>query len=264
MIMEEIKYEIDNTYIHYVKFGEGPKNLIIVSGISLGGFEGMGSAIARQYDMLATDYTCYVFDRKVYIPDGYTIEDSADDLYSVLNGIGVESADFVGYSQGGMISLSMAVRHPDMVNKLLLGSTSAYANEVSDNVWSQCREYLKKSDTRGFNMFLFERIYSEDFFNKHKAALNRLAKGGTSQQIKRFVRLTNAIDKFDIRDEINKIKCPCFVIGAGKDRIFGPKASYELAEGLNCDLYMYEAQGHSVYDEAPDYCEKILNFLKNS
>ena len=262
--MNEVKFEIDNTYIHYVKFGEGPKNLIIVSGVSLCGLEGLGAAIAKQFSILTKDYTCYVFDRKVELKKGTTIEDLADDLYKVLTSLGIKKADFIGYSQGGMITQSLALKYPDMVEKMILTSTTARANEISDYVWKKCREYLNANDVHGFNMFLYERIYSEKFFKENERALDRLANNGTEKQIERFIYLTESMDAFDVRDELKNIKCPCFVIGAMNDQIFGVDASKELANLLGCEMYIYQNQAHAVCDEAADYNAIVLRFLNNN
>jgi hypothetical protein len=39
------------------------------------------------------------------------------------------------------------------------------------------------------------------------------------------------------------------------------QASYDLMHTLNCDGYIYEGKGHGVYDEAPDYRSRIMEFL---
>jgi pimeloyl-ACP methyl ester carboxylesterase len=51
-------------------------------------------------------------------------EQMADDTAALLQQIGVEQADFFGYSLGGAVALQIAVRHSDLVHKLVLMSTS--------------------------------------------------------------------------------------------------------------------------------------------
>jgi hypothetical protein len=34
-----------------------------------------------------------------------------------------------------------------------------------------------------------------------------------------------------------------------------------IAKKIWAELFIYEKYGHSVYDEAPDFREKMLNFL---
>ena len=260
--MIEIKHEIDNTYIHYVKFGEGSKNLVIVSGVSLCGFEGLGAAIAKQDEVLAKNFTCYVFDRKTKLEVGCAIDDLADDLYRVLKEIGVDRAYFVGISQGGMISLSMAINHPDMVEKLVVASSAAWSGPISRETWAEARCYLNAEDIYNFNMHLYQRIYSNSFLEQNARALDRLAHNGTKEQCERFIILADSMDAFDVRKDLQKIKCPCFVIGGKLDKVFGFEASEEIAKALNCECFIYENQAHALYDESPDFCERVLNFFK--
>ena len=52
------------------------------------------------------------------------------------------------------------------------------------------------------------------------------------------------------------------MLGAGEDRVVGAQSAYDLAGALHCGYYIYEGCGHGVYDEAPDYPERIAAFLK--
>lgn len=47
----------------------------------------------------------YFFDRRHDISEGFSIWDIADDTENAMNQLGVDSADFLGVSQGGMISM---------------------------------------------------------------------------------------------------------------------------------------------------------------
>lgn len=43
--------------------------------------------------------------------------------------------------------------------------------------------------------------------------------------------------------------------------MIGIEGSYEIADRLKCESYIYENYSHVVYDEADDIKEKILEFL---
>jgi pimeloyl-ACP methyl ester carboxylesterase len=53
-----------------------------------------------------------------------TYEQMADDTAALARHLELEHADVVGYSMGGGIALQLAIRHPALVRKLVLASTS--------------------------------------------------------------------------------------------------------------------------------------------
>jgi pimeloyl-ACP methyl ester carboxylesterase len=53
-----------------------------------------------------------------------TYEQMADDTAALVRHLEIDNADVVGYSMGGGIALQMAIRHPDLVRRLVVASTS--------------------------------------------------------------------------------------------------------------------------------------------
>ena len=57
-----------------------------------------------------------------------TYEQMADDTAALLMHLGIEQADFFGWSMGAGIALQIAIRHPALVRKLVLASVSYNSN----------------------------------------------------------------------------------------------------------------------------------------
>jgi pimeloyl-ACP methyl ester carboxylesterase len=51
-------------------------------------------------------------------------EQMADDVADLLRHLGIENADVFGYSMGGGVALQVAIRHPEVVRKLVVASAS--------------------------------------------------------------------------------------------------------------------------------------------
>jgi pimeloyl-ACP methyl ester carboxylesterase len=72
----------------------------------------------------ARDRTVIVFDQQGHgrtpdTPRTMSYEQFADDAAALLRALEVERADVMGYSQGGGVALQLAVRHPQLVDKLV-------------------------------------------------------------------------------------------------------------------------------------------------
>lgn len=62
--------------------------------------------------------------RTAMIDRPYTGAQMADDTAALLEHLGIEQADFFGYSMGSGIAIDIALRHPEIVRKLVLVSVS--------------------------------------------------------------------------------------------------------------------------------------------
>src|SRR5215212_11939857 len=59
-----------------------------------------------------------------------SMEQMAEDTVSALEQLGVENADFFGYSMGAGVALQVAIRHPEVVRKLVLASVTYNSSGV--------------------------------------------------------------------------------------------------------------------------------------
>ena len=52
------------------------------------------------------------------------------------------------------------------------------------------------------------------------------------------------------------------VIGVEGDKVIPPSESVAVADKIGCELYMYGKEyGHCVFDEAPDYKQRLIEFF---
>jgi pimeloyl-ACP methyl ester carboxylesterase len=59
-------------------------------------------------------------------------EQDADDVAALLKQLKIEKADIMGFSNGGTTALQIAIRHPALVNKLVLASATFKRDGMQD------------------------------------------------------------------------------------------------------------------------------------
>lgn len=182
-----------------------------------GGGDTIQTNFARILPLLARNRQVIAFEQQGY---GHTADiagrpfsfvQSADDTAGLLDYLKVEQADLFGFSNGGTISLQVAVRHPKLVRKLVLASTLAKRDGAYPWLW----EFMKDAK--------FENMPKElkDAYLKvapHPENL-RLMHDKAAQRVRDFK---------DIPDEVLRaIRAPALVVVADAD-VIRPEHAAEL------------------------------------
>lgn len=258
--MEILTVKIKDNEIDYFSFGNGDEKMVIIPGLSLKSVMLSKDAIAQAYNIFSEKYTVYVFDRPKHLKADCTIEDIADASSLAMQALGLENACVFGASQGGMIAQVIALKYPKLVAKMVLGSSASRINDTLKSNLNAWVSFAQSRDVIGLNHSIFSLLYSKELLDSLGSALKELEKDGTDDEMERFAVLASACNGFDVYADLPKITCPTLVIGAKNDKVLTVDASVEMAEKMNCELYIYDA-GHAVYDEALDYKERLYAFF---
>jgi len=114
--------DVNGIKLYYEIAGTG-RPLILLHG-GLGALEMFGpnlAALARGRQVIAVDLQGH--GRTADIDRPLSVAFMADDIAALIKHLGLASADIMGYSLGGGVALQTAIRHPDVVRKLVLVST---------------------------------------------------------------------------------------------------------------------------------------------
>ena len=260
--VKEDKLRVSNTEIDYITFGTGKKNLIMIQGLNTSGIKGAGLGLAFMYRIFAKEYKVYLFDRRTDLWEEITVRDFAKDIALAMDELHVKNADILGVSQGGMIAQYLAIDRPDLVRKLVLAVTLSKNNETVKNVLNNWIEMIQQGDMKNLVTDMAIKMYSAEYIKRYKPFLPLLTIMQKPKDVNRFIQLAKSCLTCNAYEELDKITCPVFVIGGGLDQVVGGAASKEIADKLKCEMYLYENLGHAAYEEAKDFNQKVLEFLK--
>ncbi|MDO4939459.1 MAG: alpha/beta hydrolase [Lachnospiraceae bacterium] len=251
----------DNFDMHYTVFGNGPKTLVIIPGVSMTPVYLSAEAVRNQYSMFWDDYTVYVFDRIDDMKPGYTTEDMAEDTAQAMISLGISNACVMGVSHGGMMAQYLAEEHPELVKKLALCSTLSRQNPISTETFSNWVRLASEGDVVSLNRDIYNHVYSNWYYQKFAEVFRRLETVGDQNDIMRFGIVARACLDFDRYEYLNKITCPTIVFATWGDSALGYQGSIEIAEALKCTLVIKDHYGHASYDECPDQAIEMKLFL---
>lgn len=260
--LKESTISLDTGTVDYAVFGRGDKPFVIIPGLSLRDVRGAGAGLAMMYRMFAKEYRVYVIDKKSNIPEGCTAADLAEDTAAAIRMLGLTDACVMGVSLGGMIAQELAIRHPELVQKLILGVTASRTNDTMNAVVSRWIALAGNGDFGGIVRDMMEVMYSPGYVKRYGWMFPVLAKFAKPKNKERFIRLAKACLTCDAYDRLNEISCPTLVLGGADDKIVTDEASLEIAEKIGCAIHLYESLGHSAYEETADFNERVYHFLQ--
>ncbi|MBX6330302.1 MAG: alpha/beta hydrolase [Gemmatimonadaceae bacterium] len=113
--------EVNGIKLYYEVRGSGPPLILLHGG--LGAIEMFGpnlDALAKGRQVIAVDLQGH--GRTADIDRPLSVELMAGDIAALIKHLGLERVDVMGYSLGGGVAFQMALRHPELVNKLVLVS----------------------------------------------------------------------------------------------------------------------------------------------
>ena len=219
--------------------------------------------MALMYRMFAKDFTVYAFSRIEPMPEGYATRDMARDQAEAMTRLGIERADILGVSMGGMIAQWLAIDFPESVEKLILTVTCARPNPVlkeSIDEWVSC---AKRDDHTAFMESNLRRIYSERYYRSNRWMVPFLGRLTKPKSYQRLYIQSEACMNHDAYGSLAEIRAQTLVIGGEQDLALGADASREIAARISgAELRMYVQWGHGLYEEAKDFNSMVLDFLR--
>jgi pimeloyl-ACP methyl ester carboxylesterase len=114
--------EVNGLNMYYEIHGSGEPLILLHGGV--GAIEMFGEVLpllAEGRRVVAVDLQAHGRTADIDRPLSY--EMMADDIAALIGHLGLEKADVMGYSLGGGVALQTAIRHPEVVRKLVLVST---------------------------------------------------------------------------------------------------------------------------------------------
>lgn len=222
--------EVNGLKMYYEIYGQG-KPLVLIHGGGSTIQSNFGKVIplfAKNRKVIAVELQAHgrTSDRNTDL----SFEQDADDIATLLKNLNIDKADFFGFSNGGTTTLQIAIRHPEIVNKIVVGSALAKRNGVPDWFW----DFMKQAKL-------------ENMPEQLKTAYKQVAPDTSGLQVMHDRDAKRMVNFKDISDEqIKSIKAPTLIIIADKD-VITPEHAIELHRQIaNSELAIIPG-GHGEY-----------------
>jgi len=127
--------EIGDVKLHYVEAGEGPL-VVLLHGFPefwFGWRLQIAPLAAAGYRVVAPDTRGYNLSSKPEDFKEYGVDGLADDIKGLIGELGADSAHVVGHDWGGTIAWTLAMNHPEVVDRLAI-LNAAHPRKLSEGL----------------------------------------------------------------------------------------------------------------------------------
>jgi pimeloyl-ACP methyl ester carboxylesterase len=232
-------YDVRGIKMYCEIYGEG-RPLLMIHGN--GGFM---KAFANNIPYFSAKYKVILLDSRaqgktIDTNDSLSFEMMADDEAALLDALHIDSAYVLGWSDGGINAILLAMRHPGKVIKLASTGANLWpdSSALISSLWKDEKNTFETTDTKNF---------TPKQKNDWKIFLLDWLQPNISLQ------------------QLNAIKCPAFIIAGDHDLIKfeHTKAIYENIP--HASLWIVPNSGHGTLIEHTDeFNKRVDEFFSNS
>lgn len=225
-----------------------------------------------QLPAFAARYRVVTFDNRGAgdsgVPPGpYTTPGMADDAAALLAALRIDRAHVLGVSLGGMIAQEMALRHPGMVERLVLACTSPGGKAAvrpsaeALSAFVRSPEGSPEEELRRMIPYLYTKRFARERADEIEAFIARRLLHPTRPE--GYAAQLAAAIAHASGDRLSAVRARTLVIAGTEDRLVPPENSRRIASIVpGATLVLLPGAPHRLFAENADaFNREVLDFL---
>lgn len=264
-----------NIYYEFYPNPSSEKTFVLLHGFlsSTFTFRHLISLLKKEYQVLSVDLPPFGKSAKCnrYV---YSYKNLAQTVIMLTESLGLKQMTFIGHSMGGQIVLNILHMVPELADKAILLSSSAYLKRsklplILTSYLPYFHLFVKYWFARtGVKKNLQDALFNHTIINEEM--INGYLQPFLEDEI--FVALTRMIRdrEGDLPAEIlNQIKTPCLLLWGDHDKSMPLNVGEKLNKDLsNSELIILKDTGHALPEERPmevfEYIKDFIDYNKTA
>jgi len=263
--LESVKtVQVGDIKMAYQVLGQG-EPLVMITGLNAA----MDLWDRRFLDDLSSNYQVIIFDSRGV---GYTTASStnfsigqfANDTAGLMDALGIERANILGYSLGTFVAQELAINHPEKVKRLILFAGNCGGSQAIQPAPAIFRAIPDLSDPSNLTpqelTEFFEIMFPPEWLARNPDVYKTFSQARESSSPENMKRQTLAVVLWPgSYDRLDRIKAPTMIVAGMKDAIIPAENSLVLAERINGSwLVRLDNAGHGLIYQYPNELAKII------
>lgn len=249
-----------NNGLSVVIAGDGPP-LVFLPGLGSGA--DLSVAVPKEMERSArsvamgSNRTVHMINRPLVVPTGTTIAELAGWYAIALHERFGRPVDVLGISGGGVTSLQMAMDHPEVVHRLVIGVAASRASDRGRRDLLRGVELEREGRSAAW---VSSGLVAHGPLRLLLAGMYRMGRGAPRAQGETAV--IEALQTWDVTDRLGEISAPTLLVGGSRDPVIPPELVEATANGIpNARMVMLAGRGHMTALIDPRSMRAISAFL---
>jgi 3-oxoadipate enol-lactonase len=162
----------------------------------------------------------------------FTVDDLADDLAALLDGLRLDSAHLAGLSMGGSTAVSFAGRYAGRVRTLFLADTTAWYGPDAPRTWTERAGNVVATPRARQVPFQVDRWFTEGFRQRNTDTVNHVVNIFLRTDSAAHAQTCRALGAMDSRGVLEEITAPTLVLTGIEDYATPPEMGRTIADGV--------------------------------
>lgn len=253
------RLEVNGASIYYEDHGDGPAIILIHGGLGAGSeWETIVSLLAREFRIITPDSRGH--GRSSNPASELSYGGIAEDIAALITALGLRRPTLGGWSDGGQITMELAVRHPALAGGLIVGA--AYPDFDAGGLREAHRALLGADDDGVPDLAYLDAQLGE--WADQVKKLHRGGEGHWQALIWQTAKMWLGYEGID-QEELQAIQTPTLVLAGDRDELIPLELSVRLYQALpHAELAVVPGLGHEGPSSArgPFLAEVIRDFTR--
>lgn len=247
--------------VNMAVMGSGQKLFLFHSLLSdRASFDAIAPQLAKSFRVFVPELPGFGQSQAV---EGGLIEVADRMAQAVAEASGKEKPIVLGNGYGGFVALQMAIRHPALVDRLVLADCGAAFSEPGRQAF---RNMDAAASAKGLSAILdvaMRRLFAPEFQDQHPQLMANRREAFLATKPAVFSQACKALAELDLRPDLAGVKLPALVLVGEQDEATPPPMSHELAAGLpDARLKILHGCAHVPQLQAPEtFLAAIKDFI---
>jgi 3-oxoadipate enol-lactonase len=162
----------------------------------------------------------------------YSLEQFADDLSDVMDGIGWPSAVVMGASMGGSVALAFAMQHASRTDGLGLVDTTAWYGPEAPKQWDERAQRALSQGLASMVDFQKTRWFGDKFRAEHPKTVELAVETFLKTDPTAYAATCRMLGSFDLRPGLGSLKMPVRIVVGEEDYATPVDMAKAMHEGI--------------------------------